>query len=84
MPATIGPRIRGTSWKSPAVSLFSRALRGSSIAAILQVMKTVVTITGRGVMTLPAKLRAALGIKADDQLIAETIKEWIRSLSTQS
>ena len=40
-------------------------------------MKTVVTITGRGVMTLPAKLRAALGIKADDQLIAETTPDGL-------
>ena len=35
-------------------------------------MKATVTITERGVITLPAKLRQALGLKADDQLIAET------------
>ena len=40
-------------------------------------MKAVVTITGRGVMTLPAKLRAALGIKADDRLIAETTPDGL-------
>ncbi|MBM3522209.1 MAG: AbrB/MazE/SpoVT family DNA-binding domain-containing protein [Alphaproteobacteria bacterium] len=40
-------------------------------------MKTVVTVTGRGVVTLPAKLRAALGIKADDQLIAEATAEGL-------
>ncbi len=34
-------------------------------------MKTTVTMTARGVITLPAKLRHALGLKADDQLIAE-------------
>ncbi len=34
-------------------------------------MKTTVTMTSRGVITLPAKLRQALGLKADDQLIAE-------------
>ncbi len=34
-------------------------------------MKTIVTMTSRGVITLPAKLRQALGLKADDQLIAE-------------
>ena len=34
-------------------------------------MKTIVTMTGRGVITLPARLRQALGLKADDQLIAE-------------
>ena len=35
-------------------------------------MKATVTITSRGVVTVPAKLRQALGLKADDQLIAET------------
>ena len=30
-----------------------------------------VTITRRGVITLPAPLRRALGLRADDQLIAE-------------
>jgi bifunctional DNA-binding transcriptional regulator/antitoxin component of YhaV-PrlF toxin-antitoxin module len=28
-------------------------------------MKTTITITSRGVVTLPAKLRQALGLKAD-------------------
>ena len=40
-------------------------------------MKSVVTITSRGVVTLPAKLRAALGLKADDLLIAEATPEGI-------
>ena len=40
-------------------------------------MKTTVTVTRRGVVTLPAKLREALGIKADDQLIAETTPEGL-------
>jgi AbrB family looped-hinge helix DNA binding protein len=40
-------------------------------------MKTMLTVTGRGVVTLPAKLRQALGIKADDQLIAETTPEGL-------
>jgi len=35
-------------------------------------MKVTVTLTSRGVVTLPAKLRQALGLQADDQLIAET------------
>ena len=35
-------------------------------------MKTIITVTSRGVVTLPAGLRQALGIKADDTLIAET------------
>lgn len=40
-------------------------------------MKAVVTMTSRGVVTLPAKLRKFLGIKADDQLIAETTPEGL-------
>jgi AbrB family looped-hinge helix DNA binding protein len=40
-------------------------------------MKTTLTITSRGVVTLPAKLRKALGLNADDQLIAETTSEGI-------
>lgn len=40
-------------------------------------MKATVTITGRGVITLPAKLRAALGLRADDQLIAEATPEGL-------
>jgi antitoxin PrlF len=40
-------------------------------------MKTTLTVTARGVVTLPAKLRQALGIKADDQLIAETTPEGL-------
>src|SRR5438552_2151620 len=35
-------------------------------------MKATLTVTSRGVVTLPAKLRAALGLKPDDHLIAET------------
>ena len=40
-------------------------------------MRTTVTITSRGVITLPAKLRAVLGIKADDQMIAEATPEGL-------
>jgi len=40
-------------------------------------MKTTLTVTSRGVVTLPAKLRKALGIQADDQLIAETTPEGL-------
>lgn len=40
-------------------------------------MKTTVTITSRGVITLPAKLREALGLKAEDHLIAETTSEGL-------
>lgn len=40
-------------------------------------MKTTLTITGRGVITLPARLRKAMGLCADDQLIAETTPEGL-------
>lgn len=40
-------------------------------------MKATVTITSRGVITLPAKLREAMGLKADDQLIAETTADGL-------
>ena len=48
-----------------------------SNSAILQYMKANVTITSRGVITLPAKLRQALGLKAEDHLIAETTPEGL-------
>jgi antitoxin PrlF len=40
-------------------------------------MKAVLTVTSRGAVTLPAKLREFLGIQADDQLIAETTPEGL-------
>ena len=40
-------------------------------------MKTTVTITSRGVITLPARLREALGLKGEDQLIAETTPDGL-------
>ena len=40
-------------------------------------MKTTLTITGRGVITLPTQFRKALGISAADQLIAETTPDGI-------
>lgn len=40
-------------------------------------MKTIITVTSRGVVTLPAGLLQALGIKADDTLIAETTPEGL-------
>jgi len=40
-------------------------------------MKATLTVTSRGVVTLPAKLREALGLKADDLLIAETTPEGL-------
>ena len=35
-------------------------------------MQTQLTINSRGVVTLPAKIRKAMGLQANDQLIAET------------
>ena len=40
-------------------------------------MKVTVTINSRGVLTLPVKLRQALGLKPEDQLIAETTAEGL-------
>ena len=40
-------------------------------------MKSTLTVTRRGVVTLPAKLRRALGIRTDDQLIAEATPEGL-------
>jgi len=40
-------------------------------------MKATLTVTSRGVVTLPARLRQALGLRADDQLIAETTPEGL-------
>jgi antitoxin PrlF len=40
-------------------------------------MKATLTLTNRRVVTLPAKLRLALGLRADDQLIAETTPEGL-------
>jgi len=40
-------------------------------------MKTTVTVTRRGAITLPAKLRQALGVKTEDVLIAETTPEGL-------
>lgn len=40
-------------------------------------MKATLTITARGVITLPAKLRQAMGLRPEDQLIAETTPEGL-------
>lgn len=36
-----------------------------------------VTLTKRGVITIPAKLREAFGLKADDELILESVDQGI-------
>jgi AbrB family looped-hinge helix DNA binding protein len=40
-------------------------------------MKATVTMNSRGVITLPAKLRQALGLKAEDRLIAEATADGL-------
>jgi len=40
-------------------------------------MKVTLAITSRGVVTLPAKLRAAVGFGPDDPIIAETTPEGL-------
>jgi AbrB family looped-hinge helix DNA binding protein len=40
-------------------------------------MKTTLTVSSRGGVTLPAKLRQALGLRPDDRLIAETTPEGL-------
>ncbi len=40
-------------------------------------MRMTVTMTSRGVVTLPARLRKALGLKADDELIAEATADGL-------
>jgi AbrB family looped-hinge helix DNA binding protein len=40
-------------------------------------MRVIVTVTDRGVITLPARLRKELGLKADDLLIAEATAEGL-------
>lgn len=47
------------------------------MADMLICMKATVTVNSRGVVTLPARLRQALGLRADDQLIAETTPEGL-------
>ena len=40
-------------------------------------MRVTLTVTDRGTVTLPAKLRKKMGIEADSLLIAETTEEGI-------
>lgn len=40
-------------------------------------MRTTITVSSRGVVTLPLRLRKALGIRADDTLIAETTADGL-------
>lgn len=52
-------------------------LQNFCISATGVSMKATLTVTDRGVVSLPAKMRRASGIKADDLLIAETTPEGI-------
>ncbi len=54
-----------------------RYCRNTENRNTLFLMKTTLTVTDRGTVTLPAKLRRALGIKAEDQLIAEATPEGL-------
>jgi AbrB family looped-hinge helix DNA binding protein len=40
-------------------------------------MKTILSVSSRGLITLPAKFRQAAGIRPEDTLIAETTGEGI-------
>jgi len=40
-------------------------------------MKTTISVSERGVITLPRKLRKALGLSGDDLLIAETTPDGV-------
>jgi len=40
-------------------------------------VKAILTISSRGVVTLPARLRRALGLRPQDQLIAETVADGL-------
>lgn len=59
-----------------------RAASQAGLAAVQKICNTAcvripVTITSRGVITLPARVRRALGLRADDQLIAEVTPEGL-------
>jgi antitoxin PrlF len=46
-------------------------------SAILHNMKATLSISSRGVLTLPAKLRDAVGLRPDDPVIAEATPEGL-------
>jgi bifunctional DNA-binding transcriptional regulator/antitoxin component of YhaV-PrlF toxin-antitoxin module len=60
-----------------SLSRLRRACRNTVIPLNCKTVKAILTLTNRGVVTLPAKLRHALGLRADDQLIAETTPEGL-------
>jgi AbrB family looped-hinge helix DNA binding protein len=40
-------------------------------------VRAIVTVTDRGVISIPVKLRKSLGLKAEDQLIAEVVADGL-------
>lgn len=42
-----------------------------------EIMKTVINVTNRGVLTLPVKLRKQLGLTADNLVIAESTPDGV-------
>jgi antitoxin PrlF len=40
-------------------------------------MRSIITMSSRGALTLPAKLRRAVGLKPEDPIIAETTPEGL-------
>jgi len=59
----------------PVISI--RSVAGLQYFCNAAFMQTAITITRRGVITLPARLRRALGLRAEDQLIAEVTPEGL-------
>jgi bifunctional DNA-binding transcriptional regulator/antitoxin component of YhaV-PrlF toxin-antitoxin module len=45
--------------------------------AYCDLMKATITVSGRGLIAIPAKLRKAAGVRPHDNLIAETTPEGI-------
>lgn len=58
------------------MSMEADRMQNCSITGLLP-MRIAITVTSRGVITLPARLRRQLGLKADDVLIAETTSEGL-------
>jgi len=69
--------VRGLKDPANPLRLAFSGLRHYGKAVILLSMKATLTITSRGVVTLPSKLRLALGLKGEDQLIAETTPDGL-------
>lgn len=68
-------------WRSGVISkkrlVTKRGLQAICFAEFHASMKTTVTLSSRGVISLPAKVRTELGLEADDMLLLETTSEGI-------